>query len=613
MDHGRITSVAELLQNHNDEPHPSNNNNNNGAPAAAGREFSSSIATAISSVNNNKRQESGSEHQTGKKKRRRVPVSCNVCRYRKLKCDRQSPCGSCRMLKMTSICQYESRIPPHFQQSVEKSASERGVAGDGNHDQQKHEENQYLKTRLHQAEKELSELKNNTGQGEQVHTTYRPLVYTNCNSGMIYRELLSTSDIFEDGINERVPGSQQLFHKFSRDDNNKYLYLIPKNDVCRELRAEFLSRINSVFNAIDEQTLDYVITRVSRLDDSADLSVLDLQHVSLVLIMSGLGKLSMGDRRSNGPINGLVTAVKEILNKPEIMRNANTTTIQTMYYLCVYHLFFAPRSERNTSDITMITSFLVQSAYKIGLHRDPLTYKTQDAQEVQKSRRVLWEQVIFIDSLQSLQNGTPLLIDLKYSDTSIDMGGVLIQWSALCREILDKIILMPPSHSISSKLLEKIDEKLSQFPSHIKGIFQLLFRQLQFKYTQTIRKDDKFDLIEQAVSLLQLLQQNYTEDDLLKHIGLNFSIEPWNYIVESMLDDEILSRGAGDGRRFLDLVRIIVGFYEFSISKLSTKEEWDTYLVKMEAMLDILRENLPESKQSKLIYNTLSGRTFPEK
>uniref|UniRef100_A0A060T200 ARAD1C25190p n=1 Tax=Blastobotrys adeninivorans TaxID=409370 RepID=A0A060T200_BLAAD len=44
-----------------------------------------------------------------RKRRRRVPISCNVCRYRKLKCDRQMPCSSCKQLRMTAVCRYESK------------------------------------------------------------------------------------------------------------------------------------------------------------------------------------------------------------------------------------------------------------------------------------------------------------------------------------------------------------------------------------------------------------------------------------------------------------------------------------------------------------------------
>jgi Fungal specific transcription factor domain/Fungal Zn(2)-Cys(6) binuclear cluster domain len=43
-----------------------------------------------------------------KRKRRRIPLSCNICRYRKMKCDRRQPCGSCVSLKMENSCHYQS-------------------------------------------------------------------------------------------------------------------------------------------------------------------------------------------------------------------------------------------------------------------------------------------------------------------------------------------------------------------------------------------------------------------------------------------------------------------------------------------------------------------------
>ena len=51
-------------------------------------------------------------HQAGqapKRTRRRVPVSCNLCHSRKLKCNRQRPCSSCEIRGEGSKCEYATR------------------------------------------------------------------------------------------------------------------------------------------------------------------------------------------------------------------------------------------------------------------------------------------------------------------------------------------------------------------------------------------------------------------------------------------------------------------------------------------------------------------------
>ena len=47
--------------------------------------------------------------QAAKRTRRRVPVSCNLCHSRKLKCNRQNPCSSCEIRGEGSKCEYASR------------------------------------------------------------------------------------------------------------------------------------------------------------------------------------------------------------------------------------------------------------------------------------------------------------------------------------------------------------------------------------------------------------------------------------------------------------------------------------------------------------------------
>lgn len=51
----------------------------------------------------------GHSEQAPKRTRRRVPVSCNLCHSRKLKCNRQKPCSSCEIRGEGSKCEYASR------------------------------------------------------------------------------------------------------------------------------------------------------------------------------------------------------------------------------------------------------------------------------------------------------------------------------------------------------------------------------------------------------------------------------------------------------------------------------------------------------------------------
>ena len=44
---------------------------------------------------------------TSRKKRNRVPLSCTICRKRRLRCDKQKPsCSNCCSLNISHLCHY---------------------------------------------------------------------------------------------------------------------------------------------------------------------------------------------------------------------------------------------------------------------------------------------------------------------------------------------------------------------------------------------------------------------------------------------------------------------------------------------------------------------------
>ncbi|CAN6654773.1 hypothetical protein TRVA0_027S01398 [Trichomonascus vanleenenianus] len=66
--------------------------------------------------------ETGFESTRPKRKRRRIPASCETCRQRKLKCDRNHPCGSCVALGSPSCCKYQTKEEV-FQKFAEKNST----------------------------------------------------------------------------------------------------------------------------------------------------------------------------------------------------------------------------------------------------------------------------------------------------------------------------------------------------------------------------------------------------------------------------------------------------------------------------------------------------------
>lgn len=81
---------------------PSRSANTDGSPSSPHSSSSSSLTTPLLPQSNT----SSSENHKTIRKRNRVPLSCNFCRQRKLKCNRGHPCENCNKRGDESGCVY---------------------------------------------------------------------------------------------------------------------------------------------------------------------------------------------------------------------------------------------------------------------------------------------------------------------------------------------------------------------------------------------------------------------------------------------------------------------------------------------------------------------------
>ncbi|KAI0124166.1 hypothetical protein BJ170DRAFT_638338 [Xylariales sp. AK1849] len=58
------------------------------------------------------------------RRRRRPTVSCSVCKRRKIRCDRENPCGNCRRSRNLETCVYENPLPRPPQQRPRQGTSQ---------------------------------------------------------------------------------------------------------------------------------------------------------------------------------------------------------------------------------------------------------------------------------------------------------------------------------------------------------------------------------------------------------------------------------------------------------------------------------------------------------
>lgn len=688
MDHGRVTSVAELLQD-SDPKESSVREQSSETERQQTQEVNdndASIAAAISALS----------ATTGtKKRRRRVPVSCNVCRYRKLKCDRHLPCGSCRNLKMESICQYESRFPPNIPnpnslQKGGKVQKERQLFSASILE----ESDDVLKSRLAWVEKELSEVRNLKGistpipenqELKPINNVYKPEVLQgqqfipSSNAVAVKTDDGDGIRKFKQAVDAQIAETLAKYpdQKNHYDDNhtaiwtslktaaperrwNSLLELLPSAKTSDVLQEHFNSSINSFFHALDSEALATIVSHVRDLyldyhlkgSHQVSLTISDVHQIGLVLVTCGLARLTLSktwsvrsDEKSQTeeipyPTSDFFALLTEILRQTDTSRESSLISVQLAYYLCVYYNFFIT----GPTD-TGVLGILVQSAYAIGLHRDPYMLVIDDESFDPVSWRQMWRQVVFMDTIQSLETGHPPLINLRYADCDLEtfpsaenvshdyLKGLnseraTIKWTILCREVQDKVLFVPFS-TVSQRVIDQLDQALSSYtfkneaPDEesgyaLHGIIQLYLGYLRVKYAQVAKSEDKFELIRQSVHLLQLQLHHCVENKsdykyLVTSLGITLCHHAWTSLVRALLDPEVLSRGAGEGIKFLDLVRNITVSHEWvyttimSYDPTSSTESWKTYLVEMDAMLTALKDKIPDGKKSKILFKRVEA------
>lgn len=67
------------------------------------------------------------QQQSQKRKRRRDYLSCQLCRVRKVACDRQRPCMTCLVRKCADECVYDETREPSATITQEQNASDPGI------------------------------------------------------------------------------------------------------------------------------------------------------------------------------------------------------------------------------------------------------------------------------------------------------------------------------------------------------------------------------------------------------------------------------------------------------------------------------------------------------
>ncbi|KAJ8099589.1 hypothetical protein POJ06DRAFT_253993 [Lipomyces tetrasporus] len=255
----------------------------------------------------------------------------------------------------------------------------------------------------------------------------------------------------------------------------------------------------------------------------------DIRGAALFAVLLRLGRLSLtpdwepahaGFDNSLAVLFGprLQAFAWSCLRETNYMGKANLVVAQVLLGIRV-HQIIAPEDGDGSdgSDSAGFLGMMCQVAMSMGLHRDPSLINGMPP-TLEDTWRILWSQLVILDTYRSLDLALPFAIPLEMCDTALDrirrfpdnvasyeqfsqtFMHTHIKWALLARTILSRI--MRPDYVLSLKEFHTLADELNQFEESHLSSFQSLISVVQVENAVSSLQDS-YNLIQKFI--LQLL------------------------------------------------------------------------------------------------------------
>ncbi|KAH8699250.1 hypothetical protein BGW36DRAFT_377578 [Talaromyces proteolyticus] len=410
-------------------------------------------------------------------RRFRVPLSCDSCRTRKLKCNRERPCQNCTVRQEQSDCKYENsknaypltdrrdehkdkmqqRID-HLEDLVKKfiTKNERVPPSSSNTVYSFENSKKGTKYAIPAVESDVS-YSTDTTVIDEAHSVYGGAndwydVLQEINSlKRIWNQTQDDQVYYQDihpSISHNVDGSSLLFAQVKPIEKMEILSTLPPKSEIDKLICLFFDRTTfpiSVPPILHEPT--FMREYSTHWKDPSETSI-----IWLGLLFSILGINMLAYHRFGEPPE--YEGISESLFQLYRMRTAQCLLIGDIAKCLPYTLetlrFNATaelnRREDNSRGLWIMTGVIVRVAINMGYHRDPFQNSTRSSISAfhAEYRRRVWLSVISMDNMASFLGGFPRMIPAIYTDTAEPRN--IYDWELSdCHDIN----LLPPSRPLT--------------------------------------------------------------------------------------------------------------------------------------------------------------------
>lgn len=376
---------------------------------------------------------------------RRPTLTCKRCRERRVRCDKKKPCLSCIKHKAPHLCVYESTNELHFPK------------GNSTYHIFKIDQKKATKDVINsQLVKEFDNNKNGVGsedRGEEIIDFYEhfnaqsssqyvnngPLSWNfveeiepalcKLKKYILLLNFISSED--EMKLQEPKKGNftfNAIGEEFSTFDSirQKLISKLPENNKVWESVSDFFKWIYPYMPFFDQISFCNALSRIlgevhednqnemniSKNDDLAILGIVSLMiHLSLLL-----KSLQFNEGCSETLKSGAYAfeAARLCYKHYQLSEQLSVPILQLSMTIRMYQRF-APEFREGVYNVTpgIYISLLLQTAYSLGLNRDPIDYPPRE----RNLRRKLWRYLLLLDINESFINGTPLFSNTIYYNT----------------------------------------------------------------------------------------------------------------------------------------------------------------------------------------------------
>ncbi|KAE8557032.1 hypothetical protein EYB25_001738 [Talaromyces marneffei] len=400
-------------------------------------------------------------------RRNRVPLSCEPCRSRKLRCNRERPCSNCTVRDERASCKYESpkngsAMNPQHHASKQRGSMQQRI----NHleDLVKNliAQNQKLPITPEGVETGPSFKDSISDASDSTHSPGKTVidgghsVYKGAEDWYdVLQEINKLKQVWSESqdaqpeynvpptLSNMVDGSSLLFGQVQRTDKIELLTTLPPKHQVDKLIHHFFDRDNfpiSIVPILHEPT--FMSEYAEHWEDPTKTSAIWLGLLFSILSINMLAYQQFGEPPDyEGMSESLFQLYRLRTAQCLIIGDIGKCLPYTIEALRLNATAELNRKDDNSRGLWIMTGVIVRAAINMGYHRDPSQSPSITPLQAEYRRRV-WISVKEIDDMASFVVGFPRVTSGNFEDTREPRN--LYDW-----ELSVDLTMLPPSRPMS--------------------------------------------------------------------------------------------------------------------------------------------------------------------